>query len=698
MLPLSGLEGGPLSLNQGHFEALSLEVARPTESRWEAWRREAERLAALRRYEVLSTSPEASFDRLTRLAARFFEVPIALVSLVGSERQWSKSCYGVDLDPIDREHSFCHYAIQNEDGMVVENAAQDPRFAEASFVAGAPHLRFYAGAPLRTAGGHMLGTFCVMDRRPRTFEPNDRTALQDWAAMAMDEMGLRRQAVTSAKAEARLRRSEQQFREIADTITQVFWVRSLEEARPVYVSPAYEEVWGRPCETFYDAPERWMETVHPEDRSRLKAVAVRDGRPRGYEVEYRIRRPDGEVRWIRDRALPAASEDGSPRRLVGVAEDITERKAAEAALRTSEERHRALVECASDIIAILGPTGMVRYASPSFQQVLGRDPESLVGENIFGPAGIHPEDADHILATVAESFEHPEAALTVQYRMQRADGHWIQLESVVRNLIEDEAIGGFIANTRDMTDSHRFKAEQEARQRAEELLRAKTSLLNNMSHELRTPLTSIIGFADVIGEKGDGILQEFAGCIARSGKRLQKTLDSVLSLARFESEEGTLNLQPVDVSAAAREAAELFRPGAEEKGLGLCVEASGEPGEGRALLDEDALRRILDNLLSNAIKFTEEGRVTVRVEADPRAVHLSIEDTGIGISEDFQAEKLFEEFAQESTGLSRTHEGSGLGLAITRRLVEAMDGRIAVASKQGEGSRFTVTFSPVEVQ
>lgn len=111
----------------------------------------------------------------------------------------------------------------------------------------------------------------------------------------------------------------------------------------------------------------------------------------------------------------------------------------------------------------------------------------------------------------------------------------------------------------------------------------------------------------------------------------------------------------------------------------------------RALLNEDALHRILDNLLSNAIKFTDAGRVTVEVRSGTEDVRIRVADTGIGIEESFR-EDLFEDFTQESTGLSRTHEGSGLGLAIARRLAEKMNGAIDVESTRGEGSVFTVRF------
>ena len=156
-----------------------------------ASRGEAERLRALRRYDVhASAPPEEAFDRLTRLAARAFDAPLAMISFVDDEGQWARSFHNPDgrRKPVatEREQSFCHYAIQSGGVMVIEDAQQDARFSEAPFVTGPPHVRFYAGAPLTTPEGHRLGTICVLDVQPRTMSADDRAHLRDLAATAMD--------------------------------------------------------------------------------------------------------------------------------------------------------------------------------------------------------------------------------------------------------------------------------------------------------------------------------------------------------------------------------------------------------------------------------------------------------------------------------------------------------------------------------
>jgi signal transduction histidine kinase len=173
---------------------------------------EAERLEALHNVEVLDTPPEVAFDRITRLAAKIVDTPIALVSLIDAERQWSKSAHGVDPSEMARNDAFCSHAILKNEVMVVPNAIQDARFAANPLVTAQPNIRFYAGAPLMLTDTLRLGTLCAVDSQPREMSGRQQDALRDLAAIVVDELQLRllvkKQAETNAVLELRSRELE----------------------------------------------------------------------------------------------------------------------------------------------------------------------------------------------------------------------------------------------------------------------------------------------------------------------------------------------------------------------------------------------------------------------------------------------------------------------------------------------------------
>lgn len=151
---------------------------------------EDRRIFALHALQVLDTPPEERFDRLTRLARRAFGVPIALISLVDRERQWFKSISGADVRETPRSVSFCGHAVHYDTTFVVEDALADTRFIDNPLVTGPPHVRFYAGQPLVSEEGFKVGTFCIMDKKPRRLGTEDLELLQDLATMAQEELAL----------------------------------------------------------------------------------------------------------------------------------------------------------------------------------------------------------------------------------------------------------------------------------------------------------------------------------------------------------------------------------------------------------------------------------------------------------------------------------------------------------------------------
>jgi signal transduction histidine kinase len=238
------------------------------------------------------------------------------------------------------------------------------------------------------------------------------------------------------------------------------------------------------------------------------------------------------------------------------------------------------------------------------------------------------------------------------------------------------------------------EAAEAARERAEDLLRLKSSLLQDLSHEIRTPLTGILGYADLLAETVEGEGRDMALVIERGARRLMHTVNSVLDLAQLESGEGGVEVGPVDLAAEAGAVRDALAPLADAKGVALRLDRPPAPVWVQA--EAGALARLLNNLVGNALKFTDEGTVRVVVRAGGGRPALVVRDTGVGIPASFLPH-LFDEFRRARTGSSDRHGGTGLGLAISRRLVEVMGGTITVESAENVGTEFTVRLRPAEV-
>ncbi|WP_071781096.1 GAF domain-containing protein [Adhaeribacter aquaticus] len=161
--------------------------------------REEERIKVLRRYDILDTPPDGSLDRLTALAAKLFNVPIAIISMVDTDRIWFKSHHGLEVEQVDRDPGLCDSAILSNEVYIVEDAKEDLRTLANPLAAEGFGLRFYAGAPLQTRDGYNLGTFCLIDKKQRYLTENQREILREFAAVAMDEIEIRLSARQNTK-------------------------------------------------------------------------------------------------------------------------------------------------------------------------------------------------------------------------------------------------------------------------------------------------------------------------------------------------------------------------------------------------------------------------------------------------------------------------------------------------------------------
>jgi PAS domain S-box-containing protein len=315
------------------------------------------------RYDLAGARDEGALDDLATFAAELCAVPIALVSLVEEESQFFVARVGLDATGTPRSQSFCAHAMHGHQVMEVPDAAQDRRFAANPLVTGAPHIRFYAGAPLISREGVPLGAVCVIDHTPRQgLTPFQTRGMEILAASAMSRLEARRAArdkrETAEENRASLADSEGRFRTLADTMPQMVW-STLPDGYHDYYNARWYEFTGAPPGT--TDGEGWNGMFHADDQERAWK-AWRRSLETGelYQIEYRLRHFDGTYRWVLGRALPIRDSEGTITRWFGTCTDIHERKLAmeEREVITQELSHRI-----KNIFAVIG--GLIQFAARS---------------------------------------------------------------------------------------------------------------------------------------------------------------------------------------------------------------------------------------------------------------------------------------------------------------------------------------------
>lgn len=653
---------------------------------------EQQRLHALARYQILDTPSEESFDRIARIATRLLEAPIALVSLVAEAHQEFKACLGLNRRRTDRAISFCTHAIAAGTTLVIPDATQDARFAENPLVTGTPHIRFYAGAPLRTPDGFLLGTLCVLDTRPRRLAAAQVRSLEDLAALVMSELELRREQAERAAA-------EDLYTAVVEVLGEGVVVHDAGGAI-IAANPSAQQILGLSLDQLLGRTSidpRWR-TLHEDGtpfpgEEHPALLTLRTGQPQT-NVVMGVERPGGNRRWIAINTRPLAfAPDGQPEQVVATFADITDYRRSRKALKASEVRYRLLAEHISDLILLHAPDGTIRYVSPSIRSVLGFTPEDLLGSRPLNL--IHPDD--HAAArTFRQQLMAGQVGDPMALRFLTRGGRYRWLEVATTPAFDHNGkVQALVSVARDVTQKQEAEAAlRAAKDDAERANRMKSALLDNLNHEIHTPLTSILGFAKMLAsDLGDPVLRDHATLIHKSAERLRETLNSLMRLAELEAGTLILEQEMVDVEALAHDVTEHFLPQARQRHLSLTLDL-GPLRPLHALADRAATRQVLANLVSNAIKFTERGGITLRLAPhatphQPPQIVIEIADTGIGIGPTFGAH-VFEAFRQESMGLMRQYEGIGLGLNIAKRLVALMQGRIEVETQQGQGSVFRI--------
>lgn len=377
----------------------------------------------------------------------------------------------------------------------------------------------------------------------------------------------------------------------------------------------------------------------------------------------------------------------------GIATDITEKKQSELALLQSEEKFRTIFDSFQDIYFRCTIQGKLLLVSPSIKELLGYEPEKVLGKNITDYYLYNTRVKDLIRQLIKhQSVRNFEASLI------QADGHLLHCICNVRLIskpgqpIEIEGVA------RDVTElKHTNQELQLAKETAEKSLQVKERFLANMSHEIRTPMNGIIGMVDLLsGTSLDAEQQQYVDVVRKSSRTLLNILNDILDLSKIEAGKMQLRETVVYLPAVFDKLYALFSQQAKSQHIRFSYSLP-EPGRRYVYADETRLLQILSNLTSNALKFTEpQGEVHIQLQlieetSGESFFKVAVQDSGIGI-EQSQLKNLFLSFNQIDNSSSKTYGGTGLGLVISKELCQLMGGEIGVSSSPGKGSTFWFTF------
>jgi PAS domain S-box-containing protein len=599
----------------------------------------------------------------------------------------------------------CDAALRARRRIVMEDVTREPRLQGTVDleVALEDGVRAVVCTPLFSGAGRLVGMLNNHFRVPHRPSEHELRFLDLLARMAAD-------LIARKRAEESLRQSESFYRQTLDSIPgMVFTTRA--DGYCDYQSQQWEQFTGVPVSEHLG--DGWNKLLHPDDRARAYAAwqaAVNDEAP--YDLEYRVRRHDGQFEWFKVHGRPIRNAAGQIVRWFGTALSIEGLKQAEAALRealaTAEQRARVL-----DAVFDHVPEGITLAAAPNVTiERISRYGQALAGKPASQLQGIgfdeHVEhweiyEADGVTPACNENLPLSRATRSGDVVrneilfLGRPDGSRIPILCNASPIRDSEgSITGGLVVWRDIAElQHTEQQLRQAKEAAEAANVAKSQFLANMSHELRTPMNAILGMTDLALEEDlPAAVRDYLQTARESAGALVELLDEILDLARIEA--GRMQLDSIEFSLRGMltKTVKPLAVTANEKGLDLFDEIAADVPDW-LVGDPLRLRQIITNLVANALKFTSQGHIRVCVSVAERRGHnvcleFTVADTGIGISPD-QQRRIFSPFTQADASTSRHYGGTGLGLTICRRLVELMDGRISVDSEPGAGSKFCFT-------
>ena len=404
---------------------------------------EQARLAALARYQIVDTAPEPEFDALVEIAARLLNVPIVLVSIVDADRQWFKARYGIKTLETPRDPAFCSYVVFEQAPLVIADALADPRFADNPLVVGPPHIRAYAGVPLRTPQGFTLGALCAVDHVPRGFSDEYVRLLQLLAVQVMTLLTLRRRTIEFHQAETERDRLTQEIVTVMDHMPALigYWDKDL---RNRHANQAYYDWFGVAPGTLRGKHIREVvgEFMYQANLPHMEAALRGEA-----QVFYRdAERPDGRMYYSQASYVPDIS-DGEVRGFFVLFTDISDRRIAEKALVAEKETARITLSALTEAVITADAAGRVVYLNPVAEQMTGWTLAAAQGQPLVAVLALRAFsgefDAEQLREAVAGQAQ---ATAKRTAWLLRRDGSQVAVEYSLSSLHgpEGQALGAVV--------------------------------------------------------------------------------------------------------------------------------------------------------------------------------------------------------------------------------------------------------------
>ena len=491
------------------------------------------------------------------------------------------------------------------------------------------------------------------------------------------------------RTENALRESDEKFHLLADHITDVFWIRSPDMRELHYLSPAFERIWGRSVASLHANPGQWTEFVLPEDRDRVRSAfgTLGENAP-SLDIEYRILRPGGEMRWIRARAFQVRDATDNPIRHIGIVTDITDRKRTETALQESEGRYRALVDWSPESLAV-SRRGTILFVNPAAVRMLGATcAQDLVGKPLL--ERVHPDFRQIVLDRVKQNADLGGLLPLIEEKLLRLDGTVIDVEVQGTSIMYGEEPATF-SSMRDVTEKKALEAQFLRAQRMEGI----GTLAAGIAHDLNNVLAPILMSIEMLKEHAadEGSLSLLA-TLHSSAQRGADLVRQVLSFAR--GVDGLrVAVNPLSLMSDLVKVMRDTFPKSIEVRLAPARDLWTVTG------DPTQMHQVFLNLCVNARDaMPEGGRLTVSLEnvvldaTDTRTnpdsrpgtyMRVTVEDTGSGIPAEIR-DRVFEPFfTTQEFG-----KGTGLGLSTALAIVKSHGGFVDLRSAAGAGATFSV--------